>query len=112
MRASGNLRRSLSAILRYVAHAQGNGQVVPAGRSRVEMIEEVLGIPRYAATEAEIAPEVGVVTGLAWTASGGELMFIEALKMPGTGRLIITGLLGRRDAGVGERRILLRSLAG
>jgi ATP-dependent Lon protease len=34
------------------------------------------------------------VTGLAWTASGGELMFIEALKMPGTGRLIITGLLG------------------
>jgi ATP-dependent Lon protease len=37
---------------------------------------------------------VGVVTGLAWTASGGELMFIEALKMPGTGRLIITGLLG------------------
>jgi ATP-dependent Lon protease len=37
---------------------------------------------------------VGVVTGLAWTASGGELMFIEALKMSGTGRLIITGLIG------------------
>ena len=35
-----------------------------------------------------------MVTGLAWTASGGELMFIEALRMPGSGRLIITGLLG------------------
>jgi ATP-dependent Lon protease len=58
------------------------------------MIEEVLGIPRYPTTQAEIAPEIGVVTGLAWTQSGGELMFIEALKMPGSGRLIITGLLG------------------
>jgi ATP-dependent Lon protease len=89
----GNLSRSLSAILRYIAHEKATG-----GRTGwaldVEMIEEVLGIPRYAATEAENAPEVGVVTGLAWTASGGELMFIEALKMPGTGRLIITGLLG------------------
>jgi ATP-dependent Lon protease len=46
------------------------------------------------ATAAESAPEVGVVTGLAWTASGGELLFIEALTMSGTGRLIITGYLG------------------
>jgi ATP-dependent Lon protease len=58
------------------------------------MIEEVLGYPRWSTTPAEVRPEVGVVTGLAWTASGGELMFIEALKMPGTGRLVITGLLG------------------
>jgi ATP-dependent Lon protease len=58
------------------------------------MIVEVLGQPRYLQTEAESRPEVGVVTGLAWTSSGGELMFIEALKMPGTGRLIITGLIG------------------
>jgi ATP-dependent Lon protease len=85
--------RYLSAILRYVAHAKATG-----GQERwtltAETVEEVLGIPRYATTVAESAPEVGVVTGLAWTASGGELMFIEALKMPGTGRLIITGLLG------------------
>jgi ATP-dependent Lon protease len=58
------------------------------------MVEVVLGMPRYLATEAESQPEVGVVTGLAWTASGGELMFIEALKMPGSGRLITTGLIG------------------
>jgi ATP-dependent Lon protease len=59
-----------------------------------KLLEEILGIPRYATTEAESSPEIGVVTGLAWTASGGELMFIEALRMAGTGRLIITGMLG------------------
>src|SRR5690606_20448728 len=75
----------------------GHQEAVGGGKHWVlsrEMIEEVLGLPRYLATEAESQPEVGVVTGLAWTASGGELMFIEALKMPGTGRLIITGLIG------------------
>ena len=43
---------------------------------------------------AEQQPEVGAVTGLAWTATGGDIMVIEALKMPGTGRLIVTGQLG------------------
>src|SRR5690606_30777438 len=89
----GNLRRSLGSILRYVAHEKAQN-----GTRRWEVtppiVEEILGIPRYPTTEAESAPEVGVVTGLAWTASGGELMFIEALKMPGSGRLIITGMLG------------------
>lgn len=89
----GNLRRSLSAILRYIAHQKATGEG-ESWRLTPAMIEEVLGIPRYPTTAAESAPEVGVVTGLAWTASGGELMFIEALKMPGTGRLIITGMLG------------------
>jgi ATP-dependent Lon protease len=89
----GNLRRSLAAVMRYLARekADGKGQ---GWTITQEMIEEVLGYPRYSTTPAEIRPEVGVVTGLAWTASGGELMFIEALKMPGTGRLVITGLLG------------------
>jgi ATP-dependent Lon protease len=90
----GNLRRSLAAIMRYLAHDKAQN---PDGKQWTvtgELIEEVLGYPRYSTTAAEQRPEVGVVTGLAWTASGGELMFIEALKMPGTGRLIITGLLG------------------
>jgi ATP-dependent Lon protease len=89
----GSLRRTLSAILRYIAYDKANGVERDSGVTR-EVVEKVLGIPRYSVTLAESAPEVGVVTGLAWTASGGELMFIEALKMPGTGRLIITGLLG------------------
>src|SRR3954454_7856002 len=79
--------------MRYLAaeKAAGHGEEHTLTR---ELVEEVIGYPRYTATPAESAPEVGVVTGLAWTASGGELMFIEALKMSGTGRLIITGLLG------------------
>ena len=89
----GNLRRALASILRYLARAKAAGEGDRWTLTR-ETVEEVLGYPRYTATAAEIAPEVGVVTGLAWTAAGGELMFIEALKMPGTGRLIITGLLG------------------
>ncbi|HEX7240188.1 MAG TPA: endopeptidase La [Longimicrobiaceae bacterium] len=89
----GNLRRSLAAVLRSLARAKAAGEADHWTVTR-ETIHEVLGYPRYIATPAESAPEVGVVTGLAWTASGGELMFIEALKMPGTGRLIITGLLG------------------
>jgi ATP-dependent Lon protease len=89
----GNLRRMLSAMFRSIALSKASEEetswtLTPA------RIEEILGIPRYPSTVAEIAPEVGIVTGLAWTASGGEIMFIEALKMPGTGRLIITGYLG------------------
>jgi ATP-dependent Lon protease len=87
------MRRSLETLLRTRARAQTEGD-----ESRWTMdparIEEILGLPRYTPTPAESAPEVGVVTGLAWTAAGGELMFIEALRMPGSGRLIITGMLG------------------
>jgi ATP-dependent Lon protease len=100
----GYLRRSLAAVMRFIARqkadggadggAGGEGTGAAGWTITQEMIEEVLGYPRWSTTPAEVRPEVGVVTGLAWTASGGELMFIEALKMPGTGRLVITGLLG------------------
>jgi ATP-dependent Lon protease len=87
------LRRALQTLLRTRARARTAGDeshwVIDPAR-----VEEILGLPRYTPTPAESAPEVGVVTGLAWTAAGGELMFIEALRMPGSGRLIITGMLG------------------
>ena len=89
----GGIRRALAALLRHIAHEKATGRGTHWRLSRA-MIEEVLGPPRHLPTEAESRPEIGVVTGLAWTASGGELMFIEALKMPGTGRLIITGMIG------------------
>lgn len=86
-------RRVLATLLRTRARAKARGE---EGEWPFESdrIEEILGPPRYVATPAESAPEVGVVTGLAWTAAGGELLFIEALRMAGTGRLIITGYLG------------------
>ncbi|HSJ15087.1 MAG TPA: S16 family serine protease [Longimicrobiales bacterium] len=89
----GLMRRALETLLRTRARAKAQGDssvwVFDAPR-----IEGILGLPRYTPTAAEISPEIGVVTGLAWTAAGGELMFIEALRMPGSGRLIITGMLG------------------
>src|SRR5712675_554174 len=88
-----NFERNLAAIMRKRARRKAEGEegawVIDA-----EKVEEILGIPRYAVEEAELVPEIGVVTGLAWTASGGDLMVIEALRMPGQGRLTVTGQLG------------------
>jgi ATP-dependent Lon protease len=89
----GMLRRSLETLLRTRARARAEGDD-SRWRFTPDRIEKILGLPRYTATAAESSPEIGVVTGLAWTAAGGELMFIEALRMPGSGRLIITGMLG------------------
>jgi ATP-dependent Lon protease len=89
----GLLIRALATVLRTRARAKAQGDRKKWRIDR-DRVEEILGLPRHIATVAESAPEIGVVTGLAWTAAGGELMFIEALRMPGSGRLIITGLLG------------------
>ncbi len=87
------LRRALSKLLRTRARAKATGDH-STWRLEQERIIDILGLPLYSATMAESAPEVGVVTGLAWTASGGEIMFIEALHMPGAGQLLTTGFLG------------------
>jgi ATP-dependent Lon protease len=89
----GMMRRALETLLRTRARARTSGDTTTWVMDPAR-IEEILGLPRYTPTAAESSPEVGVVTGLAWTAAGGELMFIEALRMPGSGRLIITGMLG------------------
>jgi len=88
-----NFERNLAAIMRKRARAKADGEE-GAWVIDVEKVEEVLGIPRYAVEEAEKIPEVGVVTGLAWTSTGGDIMVIEALRMAGTGRLTVTGQLG------------------
>ena len=88
-----NFERNLAAIMRKRARKKAEGEE-GAWVIDVEKVEEVLGIPRYAADEAEKSPEIGAVNGLAWTANGGELMIIEALRMPGQGRLTVTGQLG------------------
>jgi ATP-dependent Lon protease len=88
-----NFERNLAAIMRRRARRKAEGEegawVIDAAK-----VEEILGVPRYAAEEAEKEPEIGAVTGLAWTSTGGDLMSIEALRMPGTGRLTVTGQLG------------------
>src|ERR1041384_1245196 len=88
-----NFERNLAAIMRKRARAKAEGEEGAWG-IEIEKVEEILGIPRYAVEEAEKVPEVGVATGLAWTATGGDLMLIEALRMPGQGRMTVTGQLG------------------
>ncbi|MEE2950659.1 MAG: endopeptidase La [Pseudomonadota bacterium] len=58
-----------------------------------ENISDFLGVPRYRYGEAELEDQVGVVTGLAWTEVGGELLTIEGVMMPGKGKMTVTGNL-------------------
>ncbi len=61
-----------------------------------ENLEEFLGSPIYIPDRISKKPEIGVVTALAWTPAGGDIMLIEALKMPGSGQVISTGQLGEQ----------------
>jgi ATP-dependent Lon protease len=87
------LEREIQGVLRKVAR-----QVVEDGRAAVKVtpknLEEFAGQPKVMNEVAGRAPEVGVATGLAWTPSGGDIIFIEAIQMPGRGQITLTGQLG------------------
>lgn len=85
--------RSIATLMRKRARAKADGDL-STWEIGVARAEELLGPPRFAQEEAEKEPEIGAVTGLAWTSTGGELMTIEALRMPGVGKLTVTGQLG------------------
>jgi ATP-dependent Lon protease len=78
-------RKALTAILK------GGEKSVTVTRER---LEEMLGVRRYRFGLAESDDQIGVVTGLAWTSAGGDLLSIEALRLPGKGRMKTTGKLG------------------
>ena len=59
-----------------------------------ENLDDYAGVRKYRYGEAELEDQVGVVTGLAWTEVGGELLSIEAVTVPGKGKMTITGKLG------------------
>jgi len=87
------LEREIGAVLRSGAMriAEGTAQHV---RVEPEDLTEILGQPRF---EGEVAMRTsipGVATGLAWTPVGGDILFIEATRIPGNGQLILTGQLG------------------
>jgi ATP-dependent Lon protease len=58
-----------------------------------EVVEAYLGVPKFRFGEAELEDQVGVVTGLAWTEVGGEILTIEGVMMPGKGKMSVTGNL-------------------
>ena len=88
-----NLERELAGLARKVIRG-----IVQKGEERVKVtarnLEKYAGVRRFHYGEAELEDLVGVTTGLAWTEVGGELLTIEAVLVPGKGKMTITGKLG------------------
>jgi hypothetical protein len=90
-----NLEREIAGLCRSAAV-----KIAEGGEAEVEMqlapatLPELLGPAKFSHDQAERKPEVGVITGLAWTPVGGDVMFIETRKYQGKGELRLTGQLG------------------
>ncbi len=89
-----NLERQIASVVRGVAVKVAEGEEGPWAITDEEALRPYLGAPRFTSEVAERTTETGVATGLAWTAVGGEILFIECTKMHGTGKLQLTGQLG------------------
>jgi len=87
------LEREISSICRKVARRIGEGR---KGTVRVSLrnLHEFLGAPKITPDEVLKKDQIGVATGLAWTAVGGDVLFIEALRIRGKGSLVLTGQIG------------------
>ena len=88
-----NLERQIANVCRKVAKDIATKKVKKVVVNP-EKIESYLGAKKYYPEVAERTNKPGVVVGLAWTAFGGDILFIEATKMPGDGKLKLTGQLG------------------
>ena len=88
-----NLEREISNVFRKVARGRADGNTASVKITKAA-VEKYLGAPRFYAEMAERMKKAGVVIGLAWTSVGGDILFIEASKMPGKGGLTLTGKLG------------------
>jgi ATP-dependent Lon protease len=91
-----NLERQIGALCRKVARqvAERNGKPRAKVRISGKKARELLGRRRVFAEQRRRTKDPGVATGLAWTPTGGDVLFIEATAMPGSGKLTITGQLG------------------
>ena len=89
------LEREIASLTRKAAR-QIASQTGPAKPVTIEAkaLTELLGPVRHVSESAERITEFGIATGLAWTPVGGEILFVEATRMPGKGALILTGSLG------------------
>src|SRR5204862_8305994 len=88
-----SLERNIGAVLRNMAMkvAEGASEKVEV---KPEDLRAILGQRKFENETAQRTSVPGVATGLAWTPVGGDILFIEASKVPGSGKLIITGQLG------------------
>jgi ATP-dependent Lon protease len=88
-----NLERQIGQTLRHAAVRIAEGAPGPIRIARDDLAA-ILGPPRFESETAMRLSVPGVATGLAWTPVGGDILFIEATRIPGSGRLILTGQLG------------------
>ncbi len=92
-----NLEKNITSVLRKIAkeivESPKKDKLVPY-EVNIGNLEKYLGIPRFYSNEKLDKDYVGIATGLAWTPVGGDILFIEALKVKGSGKLILTGSLG------------------
>jgi ATP-dependent Lon protease len=88
------LERQVAGVIRGVAVKIAEGDTTPRRVDDDDSIREFLGPQKFTSEVAERTEEPGVATGLAWTSVGGEILFIEATRMFGTGKLQLTGQLG------------------
>jgi len=89
-----NLEREIGALCRKVARRRAEGDVTAVAITP-EVVMEMLGAPRFMDEEVrDRTKEPGVAVGLAWTPAGGEVLFVEASRMAGSGSLTLTGHLG------------------
>ena len=87
------LEKNIAAITRWVA-LQITMEKEYNPKISIEQIDEILGVPMSQSNSSEIADIPGVVTGLAWTSVGGDILFIESILSEGKGSLTMTGNLG------------------
>jgi ATP-dependent Lon protease len=88
-----SLEREIGSVCRHVAMRIAEGETTLSLVADAEVVEKILGAPRYLPDLAERTSHPGVATGLAWTPSGGDILFIEATRMPGRGEVLVTGNL-------------------
>ncbi len=88
-----NLEREISKLARKVVKKVVSGEQKEVGINK-KNLSDFLGVAKYKFGELETDNKVGIVTGLAWTEYGGEILKIETVTMPGKGRMQITGKLG------------------
>jgi ATP-dependent Lon protease len=89
-----SLEREIGSVCRKVARQVAEGTAPRRVSVSADRVRELLGKPRFRAEVRRRTRQPGVATGLAWTPVGGDVLFVEATAMPGSGRLTLTGQLG------------------
>src|SRR6202022_2393703 len=88
-----NLEREIGALMRRAAMRIAEGKTTTVKIDAAD-VPDILGPTRFENEVAQRTSVPGVATGLAWTPVGGDILFVESARLPGTGKLILTGQLG------------------